>query len=146
MTVTDNSVLTIADIALLAGVSKSTVSRALRDSPLISEQTRGRIQTIARKHNFKIHQPARSLSLKQSHTIAFITYGGHKAEYFASDPFQLEILGAISSTLTAHNYDLLMAHVDLGDADWPSRYSDAGRVDGFILLSCTRVVRKSSGA
>ena len=58
----DKPIRTIADIAQLAGVSKSTVSRALSDSPLISKETKERIQAIARQHNFKIHQPARRLT------------------------------------------------------------------------------------
>lgn len=131
-------VRTIADIAHLAGVSKSTVSRALSDSPLISQDTRTRIQAIARENSFQIHQPARSLSLRLSHTLAFVTYGGLKPKHFLSDPFQLEILGGISETLAAHHYDLLMAHIEAGDTDWPRRYLDAGRVDGFILLTCAQ--------
>ena len=48
-------VRTIADIARLAGVSKSTVSRALNDSPLIGEDTKSRIRELAKKHNFQIN-------------------------------------------------------------------------------------------
>jgi len=49
---TQKTVRNIADIARLAGVSKSTVSRALSDSPLISQETRQRIQAIANQHGF----------------------------------------------------------------------------------------------
>ena len=63
---------TIADIAALAGVSKSTVSRALNDSPLISAETKERIREIAREHRFQMNDPARRLSLKQSHVVALV--------------------------------------------------------------------------
>ena len=52
-------VKTIADIARLAGVSKSTVSRALNDSPLIGEETKERIRAFARQYDFQINAPAR---------------------------------------------------------------------------------------
>lgn len=132
----DKQVRTIADIARLAGVSKSTVSRALRNSSLISEETRERIQAIAKQHDFKIHQPARRLSIKQSNSIAFVTHGYHKS-FSIEDMFFIEILGAISSNLASLNYDLLLAHVDPYDTEWASQYLDSGRVDGFILMTST---------
>ena len=131
-----NSVKTIADIARLAGVSKSTVSRALNDSPLIGEETKERIRAIARQHNFQINVPARQLSLKQSRTIAFVTHAYHK-EFSVADLFGLEIMGGISSGLHANGYDLLVIHVDPRDTQWAHQYLDTGRVDGFILMTST---------
>ena len=131
------SVQTISDIAKLAGVSKSTVSRALNDSSLISQETRERIQSIARQHNFQINAPARQLSLQQSHTIAFVTHAYH-AEFSVADLFGLEIMGGISKGLHAHGYDLLVIHVDPHNTDWAHQYLNTGRVDGFILMTSTR--------
>ncbi len=131
------SVKTIADIARLAGVSKSTVSRALNDSPLIGSETKERIRAIAREHNFQINVPARQLSLKQSRTIAFVTHAYHK-EFSVADLFGLEIMGGISSGLHAHGYDMLVIHVDPRDTQWAHQYLDTGRVDGFILMTSTR--------
>jgi DNA-binding LacI/PurR family transcriptional regulator len=129
----------IADIARLAGVSKSTVSRALNDSPLIGDDTKERIRTIAKEHNFQINIPARRLSLQRSHTIAFVTHAYHSKECFSlTDLFLLELLGAVSSTLSSYQYDLLMAQVDPHEPDWPSQYLDTGRVDGFVLMTSTR--------
>ena len=133
----DKPVRTIADIAELAGVSKSTVSRALSDSPLISEETRERIQAIAREHNYQINQPARSLSLKQANTIAFVTHGYHK-NIGIEDLFLLEILGSITTALAKKKYDLLMLHVNPYETDWINDYLNTGKVDGFILMTSTR--------
>jgi DNA-binding LacI/PurR family transcriptional regulator len=129
---------TIADIARLAGVSKSTVSRALNDSPLIGVETKERIRAIAREHKFQMNVPARRLSLKQSHAVALVSYS-YKADSEVPDTFMLEIMSGISSALRANDYDLLIIHVDAGDAEWVARYLETGRVDGFILLSahCT---------
>jgi DNA-binding LacI/PurR family transcriptional regulator len=130
-------VRTIADIARLAGVSKSTVSRALNDSPLIGEETKARIRSLAREHNFQINAPARRLSMKQSRTIAFVTHAYHK-DFSVADLFGLEIMGGISSGLASREYDLLVIHVDPHDTNWAHQYYDTGRVDGFILMTSTR--------
>jgi DNA-binding LacI/PurR family transcriptional regulator len=131
------SVHTIADIAKLAGVSKSTVSRALNDSPLIGEETKARIQSLARQHNFQINVPARQLSLQKSRTIAFVTHAYHE-DFSVADLFGLEIMGGISTGLGKLGYDLLVIHVDPQDTKWAHQYFDTGRVDGFILMTSTR--------
>jgi DNA-binding LacI/PurR family transcriptional regulator len=130
---------TIADIARLAGVSKSTVSRALNDSPLIGAETKERIRAIARQHRFQMNVPARRLSLKQSHAVALVTYA-YKADFSMADVFMLEIISGISGALHANDYDLLVTHIGPNDTDWAREYLDGGRVDGFILLAatCTR--------
>ena len=60
---------TIADIARLAGVSKSTVSRALNDSPLIGVETKDRIRAIAAEHDFSMNESARRLSRRQTNVV-----------------------------------------------------------------------------
>jgi DNA-binding LacI/PurR family transcriptional regulator len=131
------SVQTIADIARLAKVSKSTVSRALNDSPLIGEDTKIRIRALARQNNFQINVPARQLSMQQSRTIAFVTHAYHK-DFSVADLFGLEIMGGVSSGLYTNRYDMLVVHVDPRDTDWAHKYLDTGRVDGFILMTSTR--------
>lgn len=129
---------TIEDIARLANVSKSTVSRALNDSPLIKQETKELIQTIAREHNFRINAPARSLSMRQCCTIAFVTHAYHKECFSMEDLFVLEIMGGITNGLHALGYDLLVVHVDPHDNGWAHQYLDSGRVDGFILMTSSR--------
>src|SRR4026209_1337388 len=104
---TKNPVHPIADIARLAGVSKSTVSRALNDSPLIGAETKERIRAIAHEHLFQLNFPARRQSLRQSNTIAFVTYP-YTADLAVPDVFMLEIMSGISSALHANYYDLLV--------------------------------------
>lgn len=132
----NKTVRTIADIARLAGVSKSTVSRALNDSPLISEETKAHIRDLARQHSFQINAPARRLSMKQSRTIAFVTHAYHK-DFSVADLFGLEIMGGISAGLASREYDLLVIHVNPHDTKWAHQYFDTGRVDGFILMTST---------
>lgn len=132
------TVQTIADIARLTGVSQSTVSRALNDSPLISDATKERIRIVAKEHNFQINISASRLRLQHSRTIGVVIQAFHPGNSFTiTDLFLLEMLGGISSTLTALNYDLLIVSIDPQDASWPRQYYDTGRVDGFILLTST---------
>jgi DNA-binding LacI/PurR family transcriptional regulator len=135
----EKPVKTIADIAEICCVSKSTVSRALNDSPQISDETKARIHAVAKEHRFQINIPARRLSLQRSHTIAFVVVSHQPDDCFSvADLFVLEMLGAVSSTLSTYHYDLLVANIDPRDPDWPCQYLESGRADGFILLASTR--------
>ena len=53
---------TIKDVARVAGVSPSTVSRALHDSPRISEKVRERVKQAAKELDFHPNQMAKSWS------------------------------------------------------------------------------------
>jgi DNA-binding LacI/PurR family transcriptional regulator len=130
-----DAVHTIADIARLAGVSKSTVSRALNGSPLIGAETRERIQAIAAEHRFQLNAPARNLSRKQSNAVAFVTYAYKRG--LVADGFLLEVMSGVSSGLADEGYDLLVVHVDPEDTDWARLYLESGRADGFILMQAT---------
>ncbi|TDL34265.1 LacI family transcriptional regulator [Jeotgalibacillus sp. S-D1] len=64
--------VTIKDVAKAAGVSYSTVSKALRDSPLVKEPTKKHITEIASKLGYQPNAAARSLVSKKSHTIGIV--------------------------------------------------------------------------
>lgn len=134
MSAGDVKVETLEDIARLAGVSRSTVSRALRDSSLISEKTRARIQAIAREHDYRPNQLARSLRLKRTQTVAFvIPIEGTAPDYF-SDPFLLKFIGLVSGALRESDYDMLISQPPAGESDIVDRYVASGRADGLILM------------
>ncbi len=135
---TEKTVKTIEDIARLANVSKSTVSRALNNSTLIKKETRDRIQAIAQENDFYLNQSARNLSLRQSHTIAFVTHAYYSDLYTVGDQFALEIMGGISSGLFSLGYDMLVIHINPRDSEWAHQYLDSGKVDGFVLMTSTR--------
>jgi DNA-binding LacI/PurR family transcriptional regulator len=132
------TVQTLEDIARIASVSKSTVSRALNDSPLIKPETKERIQAIARQLDFRINAPARNLSLRQSHTVAYVTHAYDMECFSMDDLFGLEIMGGISHGLSTLGYDMLVAHVNPRETGWAHQYLDSGRVDGFILMTGSR--------
>ncbi|PTX53973.1 LacI family transcriptional regulator [Melghirimyces profundicolus] len=64
--------VTIKDIAKAAGVSYSTVSKALRDSPLVKPQTKQKILTVAKEMGYQPNIAAKSLVSKKSNTIGVV--------------------------------------------------------------------------
>lgn len=63
---------TIKDLARELGISPSTVSRALRDHPDISQATKRRVTEAAERHNYHPNQLAQSLQKQRSSTIGVI--------------------------------------------------------------------------
>lgn len=68
----DKRNLTIKDIAEIAGVSYSTVSRCLNDSPLVSDVTKRKINRIAEDLGFEFNASARGLITSKSGTIGIV--------------------------------------------------------------------------
>ena len=124
----------ITDLALLAGVSPGTVSRALADSSLIAKKTRERIQDIAREHDFRPNVMARNLRTKRAGAVGVLIPMGHETGQHISDPFFMTMLGHLADALTERGYDLLLSRVIPTDPHWLNRIVDSGRVDGVILI------------
>ncbi len=89
--------ITIKDIALKAGVSYSSVSRALSDSNKISKSTKKRILEICREEGYIVNTIARSLSSRKSHIIGLIVPD-------ISNPFYSEIVQAIELYARKNGY------------------------------------------
>jgi len=107
------SVLKMSDLAKMAGVSKSTVSRALQNSELINIETREMIQRLAKLHNYRLNTQARNFRLKESLTIAVLIPSAENAKWQISDPFFLELLGSISESLMEKGHDMLLSGLNL---------------------------------
>jgi DNA-binding LacI/PurR family transcriptional regulator len=125
---------TSVDIAHLAGVSQPTVSRALRNSPLVSLETRQRVQQIARDLNYKVDVNARNLRSQRTNTLALLLFedsSGADAAFI--NPFFLSMLGSITKATADQGYDLLISFQQLSE-DWNAEYEDANKADGIIFL------------
>ena len=124
---------TSLDIAHEARVSQSTVSRALRDSPLVNPDTRRRVQEVARRLNYKVDVNARNLRSMKTNTIALLLCEDPGSGAAAINPFFLSILGSVAHAVSQRGYDLLVSFQQLSD-DWQADYEEANRADGIILL------------
>ncbi len=129
-----SEVASISDLARLAGVSASTVSRALAGSKMISLGTRTRINELAREHGFQLNQMARNLRLKRSQAIGVVVPLGHEAGQHVSDPFFITMLGYLADGVTERGYDLLLTRIVPTDSDWLDALVNSGRIDGVIVI------------
>lgn len=126
--------VTIKEIAERAGVSPSTVSRALAGNPRISAQTRARIQRIIDELGYHPNMNARSLVVKSSGTIGVVLPRSGDSAFL--NPFFPEVLRGITATLEAHRYALLLAtgRDDTVKQEHVARMVQGKQVDGVILL------------
>ena len=122
------------EIAEIAGVSKSTVSRALAASPLIPEKTREKILTIARENGYRLNKKARNFQSNSTLTIAVVVQEPDPTEWSFTDPFFLQLLGSIADELDNLGHELLLANIRVGIDDWVRLHIDRGRCDGAIIL------------
>lgn len=117
--------VSIKDIAKKAGVSISTVSYALNDSPKVTEETAKKIKAIAKELNYVPYAAARSLKMRETKIIGvFLTnYSG---------VFYGQLLQGILETLSKNGYDLIVCSGRKSHRFIPER-----RIDGAIVLDAT---------
>jgi DNA-binding LacI/PurR family transcriptional regulator len=121
------------DIAFLAGVSQPTVSRALRGSPVVSLETRKRIEEIARQLNYRVDKNASNLRSQHSNTLALLLFEDPTPDDSQINPFFLSMLGSITRASARQGYDLLISFQGTS-GDFRQDYEDSRKADGIILL------------
>jgi DNA-binding LacI/PurR family transcriptional regulator len=121
------------DIAHLAGVSQPTVSRALRNSPLVSEETREKVQRIARELNYRVDKNASNLRSQTSGTLALLFFEDSAIDESQINPFFVSMLASITRACGKRGYDLLVSYQQ-SSQDWHADYGESHRADGLILL------------
>ena len=122
--------ITIKDIAKRAGVSHSTVSRALRVNHLVSSETARRIRQVAQEMGYRPSAVARSLKTKRTQVLGVIVSS-------ISDPFFSEILNGIEVSAQAGGYSLFIAasqHDPIKERQIVQTMMEQ-RTDGVIICS-----------
>ncbi|HEV7322235.1 MAG TPA: LacI family DNA-binding transcriptional regulator [Ensifer sp.] len=120
----------IKDIAERAGVSVATVSRALSGSSLVTDETRKRIDALARELNYRPNVSARNLRTRRSMSVLLVVRD-------VGNPFYLEILKGVEATARAAGYAVLMGNTE-NDPDREVEYFNMlrdGHADGMILMT-----------
>jgi DNA-binding LacI/PurR family transcriptional regulator len=124
----------MAKVARLAGVSLSTVSRALAGSPVISEETRQRVREVAASIHYSVDSSASTLRTGLTRTIAVVIPLEHASKQRLSDPFFLEMLGGIADELAARGYSMLLSKTTQDPREWILNIVRSRRVDGVIVI------------
>ena len=120
----------IKDIARMAGVTHSTVSRALRNSPLVNRETVERIQRIAREAGYRTSAAARSLVTRRSDTIGVVVTN-------IADPFVAGVVSGIEETADQHGLSVFLANSNAEPEREVRvvRKFEERRVDGIIVTA-----------
>lgn len=95
--------VTIYDVAKLAKVSPTTVSRALHDHPAISKKTKQRVRAACEQLAYVPDIVARGLSGQKTHTIGVIVTD-------ISDPYLSALCAVIEQYCSAHGYRVLLGN------------------------------------
>ena len=125
---------TIYDLAKAAGVSISTVSKALNDSYSISEETKKRIREIADGMGYKPNARARSFAKGKNGIILFAADLSRGVGF--ENPHMFEIVTGIDRYLEEKGYSLILKHVTKEDA--PEAVKElmlSEEADGIILYA-----------
>jgi LacI family transcriptional regulator/LacI family repressor for deo operon, udp, cdd, tsx, nupC, and nupG len=123
-------IVTIEDIARAAGVSHTTVSRALRDNPLISLDVREQIQRLSREMGYIPNGVAQSLQTRRSNTIGLVVTS-------IADPFNGDVVRGVEEVARTANLSVFLsaAHNDPEQELAVIETFHRRRVDGILVAS-----------
>jgi LacI family transcriptional regulator len=125
---------TIKEIAKIAGVSRSTVSRVINDNPNVSERTRSKVQSIIDEMEYQPNPVARSLISGRTRVLGLVIPMAFSSLF--TNPFFSLLSQGISSTCTVNNYTLMLWLIE---PDYAKRTNDNilnnRLIDGVIVAS-----------
>jgi DNA-binding LacI/PurR family transcriptional regulator len=118
----------------MAGVSITTVSRALNDSAAVNQRTKQRIWKLAREHDypFRGYMPAGPTTAAASVAIVVPRPQGREARL--SDPFALELVAGIGEAARQRGCDFVVSHVAPTGLSDLTELMATNRVNGIIFL------------
>jgi DNA-binding LacI/PurR family transcriptional regulator len=122
--------VSIKEIARAARVSHSTVSRALRNSPLVNRETGALIRKIAEERGYTVSAVARSLVTKRTNTIGVVVTT-------IADPFAGEVVSGVEEFALARGYSVILtaSHGDPAREIRAVRSLHERRVDGILVMA-----------
>lgn len=124
---------TIEQVAALAGVSRSTVSRVVNGSTAVSPTALEAVNRAIRELKYVPNQAARSLASRQTKAIALVV--PEDTSRFFGDPFITSVVSGVHRRLTQSDYVLNLVLTSEEDSTKTLNYMRGGNVDGAIVVS-----------
>ena len=125
--------VTSFDVAAEAGVSQSTVSRALAGDPVVSEATRERVRAAAAKLNYFVDENAARLRTGRTGTLAVVVIHRPGENIKDFNPFYYALLGSICAAASRRGHETLVSFQDLPERFW-GLYQEQRKADGLIVI------------
>lgn len=125
---------TLEEIASVAGVSRSTVSRVINDAPNVRKAVRQRVKRVVREMGYYPNAAARSLAGQRSQTLAVVIPETINTVFL--DPFFPNVLRGIAEVTSAHHYHMLLSMVERpSEKDFYRRALRSQMLDGVVIVS-----------
>lgn len=130
---TESSNLTLEDVARLAGVSRSTVSRVINHHPSVSEPVRQRVWEVVNETGYYPHPAARSLASQRSSIIGLVI--PRRVHTFFTDPYFPALTEGVAQACNKHNYmlSLFLFYTEEDERKSLPFISHPGLLDGVIV-------------
>ncbi len=133
------NVVTLYDVASLAGVSTATVSRVVHGLDRVKDSTRARVLEVIEQLGYVPDSAAQSLSRRRKDVIGLVCVERTSPRnQYDSESMSLlfydEILRGVEATIRQHNWSLLITYLEEGsDPDFARLLSLAAKVDGLLI-------------
>lgn len=126
--------MTSIELAKIAGVSQSTISRVMNDSPLIPEKTKEHVRKIAQEYGFVLNSQAQSLRTRKTGTIGILF-----PRYFTSmiaNTFFAHLYDQLSKALMQYDYDIMVLYNNdlTSNMSYFEQTIQKRKIDGYIIL------------
>lgn len=125
--------VTSIDVAERAGVSQSTVSRALSGSETITESTRRRVEQAAAELGYHVNARAAGLRKGETGTIAIVVIGRDGQGPAAINPFYYSLLGSTCAAAAERGYEALVSFQAREDELF-GHYVGRRQADGVVVI------------
>lgn len=128
--------MNLEDVAKLAGVSRSTVSRVINNDPNVSAKARAKVQATIEKVGYRPNAAARALASHRSHAIGLVV--PEDFSRYHVDPWYPLIIEATLAATRDAGQSLMLIMEDTFSPEAATRlisqFIDSGRVDGLLVL------------
>lgn len=128
--------VTAIDVAERAGVSQSTVSRALAGVESITDATRRRVVEAARELGYFVDERAARLRTGKTGTIAVAVISREGGDSRTVNPFHYTLLGSVCAAAAARGYQSLVTF-QADEEQFAGRYVESGQADGMVVIGTT---------